>query len=666
MSGTPNLSPPPRHEADDYMNVYGHDHQHVKKHHPKRKWRKSYNSREGSGGSKPPQRSLRSGPQTGASHGSDCELCAADNSDGDEESSSNAPLLMGSGRPSVRNHLHSSREVANLEELQAQTSSAVGSDVDEPDSLAIDALRSLTFKAPTRSNSQGLRRVSTALTSTLNLFRTNPTVSFNDVPPHNVSKKAEKALRKSSAHSKSLVSRDINHRRPTIKDSRDDAQALETPATITLRKASNIGILSLITTSMSASLAHEPDHKRAADAPVSELLAFYSSPTLEKRPTLTNLPTSESDERLGSLKGQPTFAFEESPPSRTRSKSVSQFSNIHNARRSSMPAEAAITFADVHVAPGSFSVVPKSRTEAIVPAEVSRRISTVQFRSRNSVHEVIWREDETTSDSSLTASSRASQHAGRSLQSSPSPQICSSPTQKSAIDTKETKSLPTIVPKSVLAFSKLPENLVRWTWGTSSASMEGTPNAVVKGDSSGQAAGGTSGAADNRGDPLGQVLVNGTSDQAPINLQQSSDQQASRSQPQKPLFSKLSTVQSFPPLQPRRSSAEWRKAPLVDLNDPLAGRFTQTQVHKTTNSAGLKKGGASGILKGKNSGTLQLRDTDGNSRRSSVPPGIARLGSAGSMGSGIGANSRKRVVSRRKLSSWSEVHNEAWLSASRL
>lgn len=152
-------------------------------------------------------------------------------------------------------------------------------------------------------------------------------------------------------------------------------------------------------------------------------------------------------------------------------------------------------------------------------------------------------------------------------------------------------------------------------------------------------------AADTKGDPLGQILVTSTSNPSFASLQQSSDQESSRSR--KPSFSKLSSVQSFPSLRPRSSTAEWRKAPLVDLNDPLAGRVTEYQIN--SHSGGLGTNVGSSVAGRKEEWSSQLYDTAGGRRWGSGPHAYARLGSCGSIGSGIGASSRKRVMSRPKI-----------------
>ena len=645
VTGTPAMSPPPRHEADDYMTVHAPDHHLHQKKHSKKRTRKLYNTREGSEGSRPPQRSPRSGMRTASSYKSNCELCAAGICDGDEDTNLNTPLIKSTGRQHLQTRLHGSQNITEVDKAYVQTWSTLSSSVvaDEPDSPAVNALRSLSFQVRKPSNSQGLRRVSTAFANTLNLFRPDPTVSFATVPSHKASKKAEEASRKSSAHSKSLAHWDTNRRRPTFEDDKDVSRTLGTPATITLRKASNVYATSPITTSMSASLTCEREHKRAADAPASELLAFYLSPLLENEPTVTDLPSPESAETPKSLKEQPAFTLEVEPGfTRRGSKFVSQSSGISNTQRCSMPAEAALTFADVHVAQGSFAVGPKSRKQSLIATEFSRRISTVQFWSRNSVHEVIWREDEPTSGSSLTASSTASQHVGHSFRSTPSSESEEMPVQEPAIKPKEIKIALPVISDSVSMLTRIPDNLSRWTWEASSASAEGAPCAVDhKSDPLSQMAEARAREAETKRDPQGRVLVISTSDPGFASLPQSSDQQSSRSH--KPSFSELPSVQFFPSLRPRSSTAEWRRAPLVDLNDPLAGRMDQYQAQRSTYSAGLDRSVGGSIAGGQERRSSQLHDTAGGRRWSSSPLANARLGSIGSVGSCVGVSSRKRV-----------------------
>ena len=635
------MSPPPRHEADDYMNVHVSHNHHYKKKQPRKSPRQTHETREGSEGTRP-QRSRRSGSQTASSDAIDCDFSAANKSDGDDDAGSNAPLVNDLGSSNRRDQVHGPQSLTENGGVRVQESPTLASSVstlDEHDSPAVSALRSLSFHAPVRSKSQGLQRVSTALANTFNRFRPNPAVSFADVPFHQASRRAEEASRRSSAHSKTLAYRDINRRCPTFEGGEHVPQTLETPATITLRKASKIDMASPFKTSMGASLSREQECERPADAPASELLAFYSTPASENVTTPSDISSPESVEAPKSPRQQSASTSEmEAQSFRERSKSVSQCRDVSNARRCSTPAEATLTFADVHVAQGSFANGPKSSKQSSLLAESSRRISIVQFRSRNSVHEVIWREDDTTSGSSLTTSSGGSQYAGHSFRSSPSSESRGSPTREPAIKTSGKNA-------SVSIFSKLPNHLFQWTWGQSAPSVGGTPCAVdTKSDTVGPVAETTARSADTNRDPLAQVLVNSTRDPDLVSLQQSSDQQDSRFQ--KPSTSKLPKLQSFPSLRSRSSTAEWQKAPLVDLNDPFAGRASQYQVEKVPHSAELVRGVGDSKKRRKERRSSLLCDTTAGRRSLSSSYTTAPLCPVASVGSGIGASSHKKIMPR--------------------
>ena len=628
------------------MSVHALDHHSSRKKQLRDKIGKLHNTREESESSRRPQRSRRSGQQTTSSDGSGSGLYVQSSFDGDENSSAKAPLLKGFARPSEP--LHRPQSITETNKVHVQTWPTPSSPVDvvdEADSPSVNALRSLSLKVPPRSNSQGLQRVSTSLARRLTFLKPKPAVSFVPVPSHQESKKSEEISRRSSAHSKSLAYVDINPRRPTFKDGKGTSRTLGIPATITLRKASNVYATSPVTTSMSASLDRECEHKRVEDAPACELLAFYSSPTSTNKPALSDLSSMESPEAARSLKEQPIITADMgSTRIQGGSRSVSQFSDMSNARRRSVPAEALLTFADVHVAPGSFAVEVKSRRQSLVPTEFNRRISTVHFLSRNSVHEVIWREDETTSDTSLTASSGASDQVGHSFRSTPSSEIVEGQVQEPAVAPKGSKAALPKASDSFSKFTKIPETLFQWTWGTSSTSAEGKTRSVEpESGSLGPATKATTHAADANGDPIWPLLVNNASPGI-TDLQQSSDQQHSR--PQKPSFFDILSVESFPPLRTRSSTAEWQKAPLVDLNDPFAGRVGQSSVQKRTCSTEQVTDLRSDI--GKERGPSQhVAGCD-----STLGPGShvnSRLRSVGTVGSNIGISSHKRVLSRQRL-----------------
>lgn len=136
--------------------------------------------------------------------------------------------------------------------------------------------------------------------------------------------------------------------------------------------------------------------------PSVELVAFYSEHSQEVvsqgNPSLSDVGTMAS----------PMVGQKLNPRGRADSvKFTNQYGEIANC---------AITFADVHVAPGTFSVDSLSRKASMATDDIPQRMSTVQFRSRNSVHEIIWREDETVSGSSISCSSNGSSSPNQTTQ----------------------------------------------------------------------------------------------------------------------------------------------------------------------------------------------------------------------------------------------------------
>ena len=245
------------------------------------------------------------------------------------------------------------------------------------------------------------------------------------------------------------------------------------------------------------------------------------------------------------------------------------------------------------------------------------------------------------SGSSFTSNSRTSQDVGHSLRSTPSPE---SKTQELATKPKRILDDLPVVLDSPSVFTQTPENIFRWSWG---ASAEATPRAVeAKSDPPSQDIEATPRAVTTESESTSPLLITSTSDPGFASVHTSSDIHPSRSY--KPSFSGLPSVQSFPPLRTRSSTAEWQKAPLVDLNGPLAGRVIGSQVQDSAYSAGLGMGVGSSIVGSKERRPSYFYYTASGRIFSLRPDTNARLGSIRSVGSGIGTSSRKRITSRRK------------------
>ena len=357
-----NMSPPPQQEVDDYFNVHGHSHD-VGKH------SKKYNNHYDKRGNSYLAPILRSQPTTLSN--SDHRICASPSCLSD-------PLLEPGEQhlSKYKNHklidAAPPGDIAGTHSIGSQTNT--GQDDDAINSPATSALRRLNQYQPPNpeSGARSLRRMSTVLSRTFNILKSRAPTSDSFFSSNNARPADQVPARK--VNSQHTIHDSTGRQSP--QENRNPS-SLPTPSSITLRKASNVYVPDLPRSSMSASLFREDGRMRVPDAPTSELLAFYS----------TNVKRSEG-----------TRSMSESPSPTSHSPPKS--------RRHNVLAAPTVTFADIHVAPGTFAVDPKSRKASLISGDQPpRRISVVQFRSRDSVHEVIWREDETPSDSSPTTNS---------------------------------------------------------------------------------------------------------------------------------------------------------------------------------------------------------------------------------------------------------------------
>lgn len=383
---------------------------------------------------------------------------------------------------------------------------------------------------------------------------------------------------------------------------------------------------------MSASLSHEDEYLRPADAPKSELLAFYSTSSDGiTRSASSVFPSPGAIASPLTLTGETSSKLEIHPYESKPPPSV----HLPRYRRHSVLASNALTFTDIHIAPGTFLVDPKSRRHSLVVAEQSpRRISVVRFRSRISVHEIIWREDETTSDSSLTSSSRTSASPQRNMQSlqsaEPSPEAEEGPKQKHAA-INNYYHIPSVAASSSIA-ERSQVGLFQWSWGKPAASSSIAAEAANE-------------RKNNR--PNLQRMAS-TSNPDFTRLRRPSGQYAVETHRRS-----ISEILSFPPLRERSSTLEWRRAPLVDLNDPLAGQglCSQMQENDEIGVLGLNHFGNAGDKDRAGGGGLELASENvaGNLRRlSSHPHAPARLGPSGKVGSSLGTSSHVRVLHGHK------------------
>ena len=225
-------------------------------------------------------------------------------------------------------------------------------------------------------------------------------------------------------------------------------------------------------------------------------------------------------------------------------------------------AEPALTFAEVHTTPKMFSSHGGSRKHSILAIETMRRTSTVQIRSGGSIHEIIW--DKEDSPSTRTTTSLGSSLPAPGAESSPdsdspfpSPPVeCHTHEQSHGLCASV--STGNNIPSS--AHSQPSENLIAWSWRTEKVGV--AP------------------------DFLDEVIEK---EKRPI-IETAGQAKSKRGRWSKswetPVVSKKQEIVSFPPLLDRQSTHEWRKAPLVDLNDPDGGRVVDLQ--KVVSNPGVR------------------------------------------------------------------------------
>ena len=483
-----------------------------------------------------------------------------------------------------------------------------GSENRDVESPAVNALRSLSQPLTPDTESGTLRRMSTALAATFGFL----TPGKDSVDSSKPTVKRPTASQEESQHRNNFSERSCPSRRTTFKGPKGAITTLETPATITLRKASNMFMPTPAKSSLSASIINGDAYKPDPLAPTSELLAFYATPVVSHegpqrlRGSPPNDFNSSSSVQVDTSWNQDAFSSSE----RKKSVSMAQFSDIHCY---SSPAESTLTFTDVHTAPGSFAVESRSRQTSVSFPESIRRISAVHFRSRNSVHEVIWREDETTSGSSF-ASDSSSPPSRDSRAKSPTlgPQGPSAPI---VIEQGDDACLQV----------NAEESLFQWSWNgppasannikpTQSSTNERSRDAVPKGGTKG----------------------------APTSRRSSSSPLCS-----KPSASELPEAWSVWQLRKQSSTSEWRRDLIEGSEGPIWSHNPHYQEQNNTYCAGAGAGiprmptFGTGVVA---TGSERVQGIFAGRRMSTHPPTLSRAGPTGSAGSRIGASSHVRIT----------------------
>lgn len=413
-------SPPPRSDADEYLSAKGRHHRRRRIQH--RHSRKRHNTREESSGLHIAYKGQ------GEAQGPVCEGCEIS-----RLVDADAFLDSSPGRsPEELKPLqeHSPRRQLSDRKLSLHRIESAQS-LSRGNSPAAQALRRLSQSdIEARDAKAGpFRRASLAIASSLGLTKLGENdserSSGRSTPQGESIVEGQTTKQGTNEPSKDGGASTVSRKADGPPHQQHRAYALKTPSSISLWKASNVHMVSA-REDMITPASPRPPQKSGGETritpPTVELIAFYS----EHKPTSVDKGESGVSPEGRSRVASPALVH------------LCSFDKVMT-RQSGATAELAVTYADVHIAPGTFSTTVKSpapllSSEAPVhlsssvgnastssgggsgTSDATPRICAVQLRSSNSVHEIIWREDETTSGSSISCSTAGSASPALAIQ----------------------------------------------------------------------------------------------------------------------------------------------------------------------------------------------------------------------------------------------------------
>ena len=165
------LSPPPRDESDDYLNLHGH--RRYRRKQVGRQARKLNNTREELGLSSSGLRTPASGTR---SAGGRRESCGTSSNASDSDSVSDAPLIKNMNQLKPNTNVKDRQRTTGYASVHVPTWSTLNPSVNEArdvESPAMKALRSLSQPPSPNVGNQTLRRMSSALAATLGFLKPN-------------------------------------------------------------------------------------------------------------------------------------------------------------------------------------------------------------------------------------------------------------------------------------------------------------------------------------------------------------------------------------------------------------------------------------------------------------------------------------------------------------
>lgn len=230
-----------------------------------------------------------------------------------------------------------------------------------------------------------------------------------------------------------------------------------------------------------------------------------------------------------------------------RAKSVAGLSGTLGVWRQSLLAETTLTLDEGHPHRSNCTIGPSRRRQSVSAAETLRRLSAIRAGPRESVYEIIWDENEASSSPSSLPSVSPTRKG--SLLESTNSNLDRGPYEGELAGTElnawptalfrqatSTETNQSVLQNAILRLRQSYGNIFKWSWDERHLEAAYLYSQSI--DSS-------------------TVIAHGKNPE---------------SEARRPSMSQTSRIQSFPPLRPRRHTSEWRKAPLPDLNEPATSR----------------------------------------------------------------------------------------------
>ena len=464
-------SPPPRADADDYLDAKSRPKNRRRdraRHHSKR-YSDQNRSDDGSR-----HRLLSSSTSALALAGSYSESVGSASPAVEVSSTPETPLIPLQKRPTYLDQLIRERSgpLEAVPEGRTSTGQFVAGPVEEA-SPAWESLRKLSQSGPT-SSFEGVRRLSRSLTSNIGKFRPR-FVKSDPRPKENIKAEDFAPVGGTPNYDQRRKSDgDDRCRRSYSTGVTHGPGSSNIPVSIILRKASVALALQrgdvVVTTDRQGNSQLKYTQPIESKSASSHLLAFRSTSSGSPDKQTTGSETPKGD-------AVPSKEYSGSQDNWDREnwKSLTSEGEVKTRSRSNT-AGTALTVTDVYVAPGTFATAPRSRKSSIIASQVSRRISVVQFRSRNSVHEIIWREDESTSES--TSSVNISPHQAELLSRADSINVHENASMSD--DSKPGTLMHNGLPSHAVGPSfGVKENIFQWTWGKQPSSEHSQPEDLM-------------------------------------------------------------------------------------------------------------------------------------------------------------------------------------------